>query len=123
MKILVGFLLAGIVVTSANAQQKVVGILSPVCDPLAIFTSKLDPKAFIERVKTCGLEDVQAAIDDANTEPVDNAALACLKPMQNIQKAVQKGGLITAFQAYRRARQSGVVTGCVNYVNSTLLLP
>lgn len=96
------------------------------CNIQTLFTG-LSPLNFIDRLKACGSADFQSALDDAESSPVDNGALACLIPATALVKAIEasqngNGGLISAFQKFRRAKQSGIVGACTAYVNSTILL-
>lgn len=96
------------------------------CDPKALFVG-IGPQNFIDRLKACGVSDFQTALADAQSSPVDNGALACLIPATVLVQAIVDqqsgaGGLVTVFQKFRRAKQSGLIGACTAYVNSTLLL-
>lgn len=104
------------------AQAPVKGVCN-----LQTLLSGISASNFAARLSSCGTADIQGALDDANTAPIDNGALACLKPLQGVVVALQaqaagNTGLLTAFQKFRRAKQSGVVGACQGYVNSTILL-
>lgn len=109
--------------TLAQAQPKFVDTLTPVtsssCDPVTIFKG-LTPQNFMQRIKTCGDNDLKNAIEDANTLPLDYPALGCLVAVQTIKNAIVKGGILTGFQGFRRAKQNGLITNCTNYVLTTV---
>lgn len=118
---IVGALLLALILFAphgASAQQTL-STFANSCDPATIFKN-ITPQNFLARFKQCGDDDIKSAIADAQSEPIDNAALACLLPVQKIKAAINTGGLLTAFQGFRRARQNGLVTGCINYINSTI---
>lgn len=115
--------------TLANAQPKFpfqpkavdLGppVTSSLCDPILIFKG-ITPQNFVARIKACGDEDLNNAIADANTLPTDYGALACLNPVKVMRDAIVKGGVLTGFQGFRRAKQNGLITGCLNYITSTV---
>lgn len=112
--------------SDAFAQQKTVSPLVPAnnlfansCDPQTIFRG-ITPGNFLLRFKSCTDDDLKGALDDAGSAPVDNAALACLNPLKTIKDGFNAGGLLTGFQKFRRAEQQGLVSNCLNYVNSTI---
>ncbi len=115
----VGALLLGVIVFAPGTARAQIVVA---CDPQVLFTSKnLTPLAFIARIKACGADDVRAAIVDAESDPVDHAALSCLRPISAIQDGVADGGgLILRFQLYRRAKAQGLLSNCANYINSTI---
>jgi hypothetical protein len=67
------------------------------CDPNTFFKG-MTPQNFMTKAKACGLDDVKNAIEDAMADPIDYQALGCLHPLQRIQTAVQKGGVLTVFR-------------------------
>lgn len=90
------------------------------CDPTVLFKN-LTPANFLSALRTCGASDISAVITDANAQsPIDYVALACMTPLQPLVGAINSGGLLMAFQAYRDARKSGVLTNCLAWVNTTL---
>lgn len=119
-KIVGALLLAVILLAPRDASAQPLTASS--CDPYTIFKG-LTPQNFLPRIKTCTDDDLKGALDDANTSPVDNAALACLNPLQTLRAGIIKGGVLTGFQAFRRAKLAGLISGCTNWVNSTVLLP
>ena len=80
------------------------------------------PDAFFETAKQCAETDIQAVIDNANQEPKDAVALACVVPAQSAAKAAAAGnaGFLLAFQLYRRAKNNGTINACVSYVTTTI---
>jgi hypothetical protein len=90
---------------------------------LSIFNA-IDPENFTTQVEACIKDDVQAVIDNANTEPKDNVALSCWVPVQAIVAAAGtgKGGVLLAFQLFRRAKQQGIIANCTAYLQTTLML-
>jgi hypothetical protein len=93
------------------------------CDPTVIFAKVASPSDFIKRIRSCGIDDLQAALDDAKSDPVDNGAIACLQPALKFAQSVSNyKGAVNSFQAFRRAKQSGFVGNCISYVNTTILL-
>lgn len=92
------------------------------CDPLTLFQG-ITAQNLLVRIKTCADDDLDNAIADARHDPIDYAALACLLPVQTMRSAIIKGGLLTGFQGFRRAKAMGLIAGCKNYVTSTVLLP
>lgn len=93
---------------------------SPSCNPATLFKG-LKPQTFMASLQACAADDVAAVIADANTEPKDFQALACVQPLQGIVQAKAQGGLLLAFQRFRRAKQSGFLTACTAWVNSVML--
>ena len=92
------------------------------CDPQVIF-KVTNFQAFLKAIATCGTDDFKSAIDNANAAPIDNAALACLQPVQTLVAGiVSQQGLVTKFQLYRRAKMQGFLSACITYVNSTVAL-
>lgn len=97
------------------------------CNIQTLFVG-VSPSNFLTKLGACGSADFQAALDDANSSPIDNIAIACLAPATAVVKSIEAAqnsgasGLITAFQKFRRAKQSGIVGACQAYINTTLLL-
>lgn len=121
---IVGALLLGFILFSAPSAKAATA--SGPCNIQTLFVG-LNAANFLAKLGSCGESDFQAAMDDANSAPVDNGALACLIPATALVKAVAASnggntGLVFAFQKFRRAKQSGVVGACISYVNSTLLV-
>jgi len=104
---------AAIAATPAAAQ-------APSCNPATLFKA-LKPATFMASLQACAADDVAAVIADAGTEPKDFQALACMQPLQGIVQAKTQGGLLLAFQRFRRAKQSGFLSACTAWVNSVLL--
>lgn len=102
-------------------KQSIVPLTTSACDPVAIFKG-LTPANFAQRIKLCADDDLDNAIKDAQTDPVDFGAQACLIPLRTLRAGIIKGGFLTGFQAFRRAKNSGLISGCLNYVNSTVLV-
>ncbi len=90
------------------------------CNPATLFKG-LKPATFLQALQTCAADDVAAVIADANTDPKDFQALACVQPLAGIVAAKQQGGLLLAFQRFRRAKQSGFLSACTAWVNSVML--
>jgi hypothetical protein len=118
----VGALLLGILILQASPSFA--QALGNSCDPTVILKGPLTFQTFVTKLKQCGTDDIAAAIKDAQSQiPADNAALACLLPVQAIAAGAQSGGLVLQFQLFRDAKRAGLVTGCTNYINSTLVAP
>ncbi len=96
------------------------GAHAQACNPATLFKN-LTPTTFLTALNACAADDVAAVIADAQTAPVDNQALACMQPLQGIVQAKQQGGLLFAFQRFRRAKQAGFFAACTAWVNSVLL--
>lgn len=100
--------------------------ISTACNLQTMFTG-LTAANFIQRLQGCGDTDIKAALDDANTAPIDNGALACFIPLEGVISAIKaqaagNAGLITAMQKFRRAKQSGFVGACTAWINTTIAL-
>lgn len=106
--VLVFSLIAGLVPAQAVAQGS--------CNPATLFRN-LTPTAFLAAAQSCGADDVAAVIADANTEPKDLIALACMNSLQGIVQAKQQGGLLLLYQRYRRARQTNFISACTAWAN------
>jgi hypothetical protein len=120
----VGALLLGFIILAPSSGHAATA--QGACNIQTIFVG-LTPLNFATRLAACGSADFQSALDDANTAPVDNMAIACLQPAVQVIKALEAqsagtGGLATAFQKFRRAKQSGFVVSCIAYVQSTISL-
>jgi hypothetical protein len=90
------------------------------CSPLTIFKG-LTLENLIPRLNTCSTTDIADAIADANKQvPIDYTTLACLTPLQPLISAAQSGGVFMAIQTFRDARRNGVLTDCLNWINSTI---
>lgn len=90
------------------------------CNPATVFKG-LKPLTLMSALQACAADDVAAVIADAKIEPVDYQALACMQPLAGIVAAKQQGGLLLAFQRFRRARQSGFLTACAAWVNGAVM--
>lgn len=112
--------------TPAFAQPKLFQDQQPVtsssCDPITVFKG-MTPQNFQSRIKQCADDDLKQALADANTSPLDYTALGCLSAVKTMRDAIVAGGAITAFQGFRRAKRSGLISNCLNYVTSTVSLP
>lgn len=119
--IVLALCLASLMPRDALAQ----GSLTSGACSLSIFKS-IGASNFIKALQTCGADDAKAALDDATAQK-DQEALACLIPLNDVVTALQanqgKVGILYAGQKYRDAKKSGMVTACVNYFNSTFLVP
>lgn len=96
------------------------------CNLLTLFVG-LSPTNFNSRLSACSSADFKAALEDAQTEPVDHIAIACLQPAMTVIAALETlaqgtSGPITALQKFRRAKQTGVIGSCLAYGNTTALL-
>jgi hypothetical protein len=85
------------------------------CNPTTLFKS-LNPTTFSSAVQNCAASDVQAVIADAQTAPIDYVALACMQPLAGIVQAKQQGGLLLAWQKFRRAKQAGIISACAAWI-------
>lgn len=113
-----------LIASPALAQPKITlppALTTSSCEPLNIFKG-ITAQNFLQRIKICTDDDLANAIADARTDPIDYMALACLLPVQTIKNAVVKGGLLTAFQGFRRAKTAGLILGCTNYLTTTVTL-
>lgn len=108
------------------APQSSHAATSTACNLQTLFVG-ITAANFIQRLQGCGDSDIQAALSDANTAPVDNIALACFIPLSGIISAIKaqesgSAGLITAMQKFRRAKQSGFVGACTAWIQTTIAL-
>lgn len=123
----VGTLFLAIVLSQFVADRASAQTPSGACNIQTLFSG-----VTISNIRTkfgaCGASDFQAALDDANSVPIDNVAIACLKPASDLISALNantksgNGGLIFAFQKFRRAKQSGIIGNCNAYVQTTIAL-
>lgn len=111
---------------AAPARAQASAPANNACDPLLLFNgvsfkNLAGVEAFIAKIKTCSVDDLQSAIKDAAAQvPSDDAALACYKPVLVLVQGVQTGGLFMTAQTFRDAKRSGVITSCINWFNSTI---
>jgi len=86
--------------------------------------NNINPDTFGTDIKACIDADIQAAIENAKGDPIDNVALDCLQPVQTIEKATSSGnvGVLLAFQLFRRAKQQGLIGKCTSYIQTTIML-
>lgn len=89
------------------------------CDPVTVFKG-MTPQNFQSRVKACGDEDLTNALADANVPPLNYTALGCLTGIKVLRDAVVKGGVLTMFEAYGRAKSQGLISNCTNWVLTTV---
>ena len=90
------------------------------CDPQTLFNNPTIVN-FLTKLKACGVDDINAVIADANKQtPPDYIALGCMTPLLPLVTAVNSGGILMEFQAFRDARKSSLLTNCASWVNSTL---
>lgn len=109
--------------TPAAAEHSVrPAVVSNGCNPAVLFKS-LNPVNFIDAMNGCAADDIAAAIALAQVAPSDDVALSCLMPLQGIATSKTTGGLLTAFEAFRRAKMSGFVSACTAWATSIPLLP
>lgn len=110
-------------VSPALAQPKLnlQPVTSSSCDPITVFKG-MTPQNFQQRIKTCGDEDLNNALADAAKAPIDGIALGCLTAVKTMRDAIVLGGALTAFQGFRRAKSSGLISGCLAYVTTTVSL-
>lgn len=106
----------------ALAEHTTAHTTSPACNPATIFKS-LTSTNFIAAIQACEAADIAAAIAVAQAAPTDDVALSCLLPLQAIAASGQSGGLLTAFESFRRAKMSGFVSACTAWATSIPLLP
>lgn len=97
-------------------------VTSSNCDPVKIFKG-MTPDNFTARIKQCADDDLNNALADAQKAPIDYTAMGCLSAVKTMRDAIVLGGALTAFQGFRRAKQSGLISNCLNYVTSTVSLP
>jgi len=90
---------------------------------LSLFNS-VNPETFIGQLEACKDSDIQAVLENANKEPKDNVAIDCWQPIQDIVKSATagNGGILLAFQLFRRAKMQGVIGKCTAYVTTTIML-
>lgn len=122
VKVVGAILFAFLILAPSQSRAATVGACS-----LQTLFNGLSPTNFQSRLASCASSDFQAALDDANTAPIDNIAIACLQPATQVVKALEAasngtGGVVLAFQKFRRAKQSGFVGACQAYINTTIML-
>jgi hypothetical protein len=122
----VGAILLSLFIQADWCQPSRAATATASCNLLTLM-SGITASNFIQRLQSCGDADIKAALDDANTAPIDNGALACFIPLEGVISAIKvqeagNAGLITAMQKFRRAKQSGFVGACTAWVNTTIAL-
>lgn len=92
------------------------------CNPSNLFKD-LTPNNFIAAVSACEQADIASAIALAQATPEDALALSCLMPLQAVASSNIQSGLMTALEAFRKAKMSGFIANCAAWAASISTIP